>query len=587
MSSSSSHALTTDSRDSIAIALTGSGGAGVMTAGSILLNAAGQSGWYGCMTRSSGPQIRGGEAAALLRLSRRPTESHGDRFDVLLAIDWHNMARFAAELMLDGDSVVVGDPQGGGIMPDAIVALGARHYDVELKKIAKQMGGGRPNMLALGMLSALLRIPLTVVVAVLEAAMGAKGEQVLAASIAGVRRGAELAGAVALGRPVPVVERGETRRWRLTGNQATGLGAVRGGVRFVAAYPITPATDCLEWLAARLPRVGGVLLQAEDEMASINQVIGASFGGVPALTATSGPGLALMMESIGLAVTAEVPVVVVDVMRGGPSTGIPTKSEQSDLNLAVYGLHGDAPHVVVAPTSIADCMLTTQWAVHLAEALQTAAIVLSDQALGQTRAVIQRPAEVAFVARRRLATLVPNEPYRRYALTESGVSPMTLPGTVGGQYTADGLEHDELGTPSSQASNHVAQLEKRRRKLENHDFGEHWADIEGDGDTAVITWGSTCGPVREALAALHREGTNVRLVALRLLSPPQVDKLAAALAGVRRLLVVEQSHGRQFYRYLRAHYDLPAHVEVRPLSRPGPLPMRPGDIRQALHPWRH
>ncbi len=570
--------------DSISIALAGSGGAGVMTAGSILLDAAGQSGWYGCMTRSSGPQIRGGEAAALLRLSRRPTESHDDRFDVLLAIDWHNVARFAAELMLDGDSVVVGDPQGG-TMPDAIVALRARHYDVELKKIAKQMRGGRPNMLALGMLSALLRIPLTVVVAVLEAAIGAKGEQVLAASVAGVQRGAELAGAVELGRPVPVVERGETRRWRLTGNEATGLGALRGGVRFVAAYPITPATDCLEWLAARLPRVGGVLLQAEDEMASINQVIGASFGGCPALTATSGPGLALMMESIGLAVAAEVPVVVVDVMRGGPSTGIPTKSEQSDLNLAVYGLHGDAPHVVVAPTSIADCMRTTQWAVHLAEALQTAVIVLSDQALGQTRAVIDKPADVAFVAKRALPGDA--EPgagaYRRYALTESGISPMALPGMAGLQYTADGLEHNESGTPSSQAQDHAAQLDKRARKVAHFNFGESWADVEGDGDMAIITWGSSTGPTREALARLAAEGKPTRLVALRLLSPPQPALLEEALAGVRRVLVVEQSHGRQLYRYLRAHYALPG--EVRSLSRPGPLPVRPGEIRQQLTQW--
>ncbi len=586
MSSSSSHALTPDSRDSISIALTGSGGAGVMTAGSILLNAAARGGWFGCMTRSSGPQIRGGEAAALMRLSSRPVESHDDRFDLLVAIDWRNVERFAAELALDADSVTIGDPHAGD-MPGSIVSAGARHFDIAFRDAAKKIRHGRANMIALGVLAALLGIPRKILVDVLRAELELKGTQALAASVAGVDAGMAAA-PDRTGLP-RLAGTSETRggRWCLTGNEATGLGAVRGGIRFVAAYPITPATDCLEWLAPTLPKIGGVLVQAEDELASANQIIGASFGGVASMTATSGPGLALMMESIGLAVAAEIPVVVVDVMRGGPSTGIPTKSEQSDLNIALYGLHGDAPHLVVAPNSISDCLFTTQWAVHLAEALQTAAIVLSDQALGQTRAVIHRPAEVAFVAGRRLATPVQDEPYRRYALTESGVSPMTLPGTAGGQYTADGLEHDELGTPSSQAPNHVAQLDKRRHKLENHHFGEHWADIEGDGDTAVIAWGSTCGPVREALAALRREEMNVRLVALRLLSPPQVDKLAAALAGVRRLLVVEQSHGRQFYRYLRAHYDLPAHVEVRPLSRPGPLPMRPGDIHRALEPWRH
>ncbi len=162
-------------------------------------------------------------------------------------------------------------------------------------------------------------------------------------------------------------------------------------MRFVAAYPITPASEILEWLAPRLEQVGGSLLQAEDELASVNMIIGASFGGVPALTATSGPGLSLMMEGLGLAVASETPVTVVNVMRGGPSTGIPTKSEQADLNIALYGLHGDAPHLVLAPLDIGDCVFTTQWAVQLAEHLQTVAIVLSDQFLGQSRTISATP----------------------------------------------------------------------------------------------------------------------------------------------------------------------------------------------------
>src|SRR5690606_21405659 len=228
--------------------------------------------------------------------------------------------------------------------------------------------------------------------------------------------------------------------------QATGLGALRGGVRFVAAYPITPATEVLEWLAPALDEVGGVLVQAEDELAAINQIIGASYGGVPALTATAGPGFSLMSESLGLAVASETPIVVVNVMRGGPSTGIPAKSEQADLNIAVYGLHGDAPHLVLAPNSVADCVLTTQWAVHLAESLQTVALVLSDQALGQARVVIDRPADSVFPTRR-LTAAAPAAavPYQRYALTDTGVSPMAIPGMPGCQYTADGLEHNVAG----------------------------------------------------------------------------------------------------------------------------------------------
>ncbi len=222
-------------------------------------------------------------------------------------------------------------------------------------------------------------------------------------------------------------------------------------MRFVAAYPITPATELLEWLAPALAKVGGTLVQAEDELASINMALGASFGGVPSLTATSGPGLSLMIESLGLGVAAEVPVVVVDVMRTGPSTGIATKSEQADLGTALYGLHGDAPHIVIAPNSLADCLAATEWAVSLAESLQVPAIVLSDQYLGQARGVVDAP-RLNGAGAPRLTAEADTAAYKRYALTPSGVSPMAIPGTAGNTYVADGLEHNERGTPSSQAA---------------------------------------------------------------------------------------------------------------------------------------
>ena len=371
-------------------------------------------------------------------------------------------------------------------------------------------------------------------------------------------------------------------RWLISGNEAAGYGALRAGVRFVAAYPITPATELLEWMSPALSKVGGTLVQAEDELASINMIIGASYGGVPALTATSGPGLALMSEAIGLGVAAEVPIVVVDVMRTGPSTGIATKTEQADLNIALYGLHGDAPHVVVAPNSVSDCLSATQWAVSLAESHQVPAIVLSDQYFGQARAIVERPADSNFPAERLRAP--DNSPdYKRYAITDSGISPMAIPGTAGTMYTADGLEHNERGTPSSQASDHLAQLEKRQRKLAALDCAEHWASVEGEGDIAVVTWGSCTAPVREAFARARDDGVRARLVSLRLLSPAQPERLKQALEGVKRVLVVEQSFGGQFYRYLRAEYDLPG--EVHSVRRPGPLPFRPDEIHQLLLKW--
>jgi 2-oxoglutarate/2-oxoacid ferredoxin oxidoreductase subunit alpha len=357
------------------------------------------------------------------------------------------------------------------------------------------------------------------------------------------------------------------------------MGAVAGGVRFCAAYPITPSTEIQEWLASALPGVGGQLVQAEDELASINMVIGASFGGVPAMTATSGPGLSLMVEALGLATHAEIPLLVVNVMRGGPSTGIPTKSEQADLNLALYGAHGDAPRLVLAPNSVADCLACSQWAVELAEQLQCPALMLSDQFLGQARAVIDAPALQASPNSRKLS--IPNAPdYQRFALTDDGVSPMAIPGSPGTAYTATGLSHQPSGRPSTVAADHHAQLDKRRAKLHGHAYGARWADIEGEGELAIITFGSVTGACREAIARLGRSGLAVRLVSLRLLQPLQAGALGQALQGVKRTLVVEQNHGAQLHRYLRAELDLPGAVVS--LAQPGPLPLKPGQIVSAM-----
>jgi 2-oxoglutarate ferredoxin oxidoreductase subunit alpha len=564
----------------LSIALAGSGGSGVMTAGAMLLEAAARAGLYGIMVRTTGPQIRGGEAAALLRLATTQVESLDDSFDLLLALDWQNVNRFADEIPLRPASLVIGDSDAGET-PELFRASGARLVDLPLKKMAKAIPGSWINMLALGLAGTLAGIAPAALEAAVQSAWK-KTPEGLQANLAALRAGRDAA--LALGgavRHVPGMPE-QDNRWLLSGNEAAGYGALRAGVRFVAAYPITPATELLEWMAPALAKVGGTLLQAEDELASVNMIIGASFGGVPALTATAGPGLALMTEGIGLAVSAEVPIVVVDVMRGGPSTGIPAKSEQSDLSFAVSGLPGDAPRLVLAPTSISDCLATTQWAVQLAEALQAPAIVLSDQFMGQSRAIIERPADAGPAAVR--VTAPAHAPdYKRYRDTESGVSPMAIPGTPGTVYTADGLEHSEAGIPSSGARDHQLQLDKRERKLVRFDYGARWADIEGDGELAVITFGSTAAALREALDRLRAGGLRVRAVTLRLLAPAQPRRMHDALAGVTRVLVVEQNHGAQLYRYLRSVYDLPP----RPASfhRPGPLPLRPGELCTAVAAW--
>jgi len=568
-------------RNSISIVLIGKGGVGVLTAGEILLTAAARTGWYGMMIPAVGPQIRGGESASLLRLGTSPVNCLDDRVDVLAGIGWQHAERFKSDISLDADSLIVTDPYEGEV-PKFIADSGASIYELEMNALAETITGGRANMVALGYVAKVAGIKDFAVLQAIEKKLGRKGRDSISAITACVRLGYEQAVRASEVEPDTAGSTTDSR-WLMSGNHATGLGALRGGIRFAAAYPITPATEILEWLAPRLSDAGGTLVQAEDELASINMAIGASYGGVPSLTATSGPGLSLMIEGLGLAVGAEIPVVVIDVMRGGPSTGIPTKPEQSDFNAAVYGLHGDAPHIVVAPNSVSDCVHTTQWAVHLAEATQAPVIVLSDQFLGQTNAVLDPVPAYTIIAERKLAEDV-GENFERYAITADGISPIPLPGTPGGQYTADGLEHSANARPSGLADDHVVQLDKRARKINGFDYGRQWADIDGDGEYAVITWGSTTSTVQEAMLRLPAElFANLKLISLRLLLPAQPQKIADVLSGVKHLMVIEQNHSGQLYRFLRAFCDLPA--DVTTLHRPGPSVFRPGEIAERLRDW--
>jgi 2-oxoglutarate ferredoxin oxidoreductase subunit alpha len=557
---------------SLTVTITGSGGSGAITCGLILLEVIADAGLYGLMSRSLGPQIRGGESAAMLRFSNIPVECLDDRVDLLLGLDWLNVERFADEIPLDVHSLIVTD--SAAAVPACLLASGAKVLALPLNELAAGIAGGRGNMVALGILGRLCGLELASLMQASRVALADKGDALSAAAVRGVEAGyTAVADPQTPLRQIPAP--GKRPFWNISGNEACGLGGLRGGIRFVAAYPITPASDVLEWLAPRLEQLGGSLLQAEDELASVNMVIGASFGGVPALTATSGPGLSLMAEGLGLAVASEIPLVVVNVTRGGPSTGIPTKSEQSDLNLALYGMHGDAPHLVLAPLSITDCALTTEWAVGLAERLQTVAIVLTDQFLGQNRVITEPAAAGAFGLSRKTQENVAG-PYLRYRLTADGVSSMGIPGQANCIYTSEGLEHDQRGVPSSLALDHLAQLDKRLRKLQDFDYGPRWVETRGEGKLCLLTWGSSAGAVSEAARRLHAQGIATRLIVVRLLAPLQRQALQKLLDGATRILVVEQNHQAQFFHYLHAQQVLPELAES--FARPGPIPLRPGEI---------
>ena len=578
----------TTSRETISLALTGSGGAGMLTAGDLLLRAAARNGLYGLLTRSVGPQIRGGESAALLRIAHYPLETHDDAFHVLFAADWKNFDRFAGEIHLDEDVLVIMDEHAREV-PETVENTTGEVCRLPLQATAKRTGG-RVNMVGVGFLGRLLGMTPDELAAVIRWFFSRKGrERFIESSIAAMKAGFDLAAphvkTGALLAPPSAKERAAAKnRWLMSGNQAVAMGFLQAGGRFVAGYPITPATDMLEWLGPRLPKFGGALVQAEDELAAINMVLGASWGGVPAMTATSGPGLSLMAEGIGLGVAAEIPALVVDVQRIGPSTGIPTKSEQGDLNLALHAAHGDAPHLVLAPDCVTDCIRTTAWALHLAEKLQCPAIVLSDQKLGQMHSIIDAINLPPWKARRKLRERCEGD-YARYRITPDGVSPMALPGVPGCMHTVDGLEHAENALPSSRVEDHAAQLDKRRRKLfRMEDWPDeemaHWAEVQGGGEVAVLTWGSAAGPAREAVRMAAEEGLHARHISMRLLFPPQKKRLSRLLDGVKRLVVVEQTHSGQFYHYLKSWFDLPE--VVISCRRPGPRPITPRQVLRAL-----
>jgi 2-oxoglutarate ferredoxin oxidoreductase subunit alpha len=263
--------------------------------------------------------------------------------------------------------------------------------DPHATRLERGLHGKRVNMFAAGLVGALIGLDAGHVEAAITTIFEGKGDEVLAANRKGAAGGAAAAASLTLNTQLDPPK--PASRWLISGNQAVAYGALRGGVRFVGCYPITPATDLVEWLAPHMLKLGGRLALGEDELASVNMALGASYGGTPAMTVTSGPGFSLMVESLGLAIAAEVPLVLIDVMRTGPSTGIASKTEQSDINLAIYGAHGDAPRVVLAPISVADCITTGEYAVYVAESLQTPVIVLSDQALGQATTVIDPSAE--------------------------------------------------------------------------------------------------------------------------------------------------------------------------------------------------
>jgi 2-oxoglutarate ferredoxin oxidoreductase subunit alpha len=557
-------------RKSVVIRLAGESGEGVISSGDILTQAAARGGYWTQTFRTYPAEIKGGPCMYQVRMGDEQIYSHGKAVDLLVCFNQE-----AWELHWDSLG-----PEGVILFDETAVEIPEEYRDrarpVRMEKLAKEIGGSlrAKNMVAVGAVAGVISFNTTPIEELVLRRYAHK-QGVADANIAALRAGgdesADLKGVLEIVEPVEV----EADRILLSGNQAIAVGAVAAGVRYFAGYPITPASDILEWLSAKLPQVGGITIQCEDEIASISSVLGASYTGAKAMTATSGPGLSLMTEMLGYAGTAEIPCVVIDAQRGGPSTGLPTKTEQSDLQHALYGGHGEAPRVVIAPITVEDCFWSTIDAFNYSERFQVPVILLTDQGLATRMEVIHKP-DTEKVELWERATSAGVDGYKRYALTEDSISPMGIPGEEGGQYVATGIEHDELGHPAYTPENHVAMQTKRWAKLAPLANGLVRHETHGDEtpDIALIGFGSTYGPVREAVDRAREEGRSVGLFFPRVLGPFPVDQVKAFTANASRVLIPEVNFSGQLARLVRAECGL----EVESHAKCDGLPFTAEDV---------
>ncbi len=581
-------------RGDLIVGLAGAGGDGVVSAGELLIQVAAREGLYGMLVKAFGPQIRGGESSVRVRLSADPVLAQGDDLDVLIAFNWGDYGRFRTELVPSERTLIFVDELDK--TPRDEIPLAERYRDavhrVPFEQLAIDKGGSAlaKNIVAVGVLAGALNLPRDGFARAIERKFAKKGQAVVDANLAALDAGVAVAAEAHAGKAAVVRPKRREPLMVISGNEAFAFGALVAGCRFMAGYPITPQSEVMEWLGRELPRFGGVMVQPEDELASITMAIGASYAGVKAMTASSGPGISLKTEAIGLASMAEVPLVVLNVQRVGPSTGIPTKTEQADLMQALYGSHGDVSKVVVAPTDVADCFWIAIDAFNIAERYQVPVIVLSDQGIGHRTDAVPTfdLATVKTVDRRlvtdaELAQVDPHHGFKRYAYTADGVSPMAIPGQARGNFLMSGLEHDELGSPVSGAAAHQKMSDKRFRKLAGvADSYDRLTVVVGDeaADVGIMAWGAAKGAVLEAVADLRAAGHRVRAVIPRLLLPFPAARIERALEGLETVHVVELSYSAQFYTYLRSQLrpDLAARLVSH--ARAGGTPLSVSEIRR-------
>ncbi|WP_105992203.1 2-oxoacid:acceptor oxidoreductase subunit alpha [Staphylococcus chromogenes] len=540
----------------------GQQGEGIESTGEIFATAMNRKGYYLYGYRHFSSRIKGGHTNNKIRVSTTPVHAISDDLDILIAFDQETIVLNHHEMR--EDSVILADSKA---KPEKPEDCKAQFIVLPFTEIAKELGTTlMKNMVAIGATAALMQLQTETFETLIQNMFEKKGEKVVQLNIEALNEGYRVMSEQRENITGDfILEEGSgAPHLYMIGNDAIGLGAITGGSRFMAAYPITPASEIMEYMIDNLPKVNGTVIQTEDEIAAATMAIGANYAGVRAFTASAGPGLSLMMEAIGLSGMTETPLVIVNTQRGGPSTGLPTKQEQSDLMQMIYGTHGDIPKIVLAPTDAEDAFYLTVEAFNLAEEYQCPVIVLSDLQLSLGKQTVPN-LDYQRVEIRRGATITEDIEreaddkayFKRYALTESGVSPRPIPGVKGGIHHVTGVEHNEEGKPSEAANNRQAQMDKRMKKTEQLLIeAPVEGQVEEEVDVLFIGFISTKGAIEEGVQRIKDAGHTAAHMQIRQLHPFPTETVQNAVNKAQKVIVVEHNYQGQLANIIKMNVQL-------------------------------
>ncbi|WXG46383.1 MAG: 2-oxoacid:acceptor oxidoreductase subunit alpha [Candidatus Atabeyarchaeum deiterrae] len=529
----------------------GESGEGILTTGELLTFAAARLGLNICNFRTYPAEVTGGQSLYQVRLTTEKFLSPWNSTDILIVFDEDAFNYNIKSLHGKGSLVYDPDLHTPLLEKNSSASL----YGLPMTKISKEQVGltRTKNMVALGAAASMISIPYGNIADLIQRRFKSMDRQTLDKNVEALKLGYDHAEQNSPARyEFPRVRVSPTKIY-LTGNTAIALGALKAGCKFYAGYPITPSSSILEYLSREFPKFGGIMFQTEDELAALSAAIGASFGGVKSMTATSGPGFSLMAETLDLASMAEIPVVIVDVQRAGPSTGMPTKTEQGDLNAALYQGHGDAPRIVLAPADVEDCFHLTIKAFNLSERCQMPAIILSEQSLSDRAEMIEKPDLSKIKVEDRMKPnyqeIAKTGEYKRYKITENGVSPMSTPGDKYGIYVSESLEREENAKFSYEPEAHQIMMEKRFRKLriaeDEPNMTRSFSIGKEKADLGVISFGPSEDAVIEAVTKANKEGKKVSSLHILMLSPLPIKQIKPYLERVNKVIVAELNHTGQ------------------------------------------